>query len=216
MTQQSDNAPGTTLFPNIGDFHTMLSQELSGLTDEQLDFTSDQWAWSEWSIRRNASHAASGGLRWILGRWADSNLAEGIDLPDDAMEIVNSGARWLDEDKYHSVDSILLKLREGLDVCEAVLAKETVGSMRSRELAWSNTGQAAQMAEAHPRGRRVDNSDSETAWIDLEYTYRHIWFEAMTHLYNVQRLKRAQGLTAAVELPEEGYHTIPSWDTSEP
>ena len=216
MTQQSDNAPGTTLFPDIGNFHSMLSQELAGLTDEQLDFTSDKWAWSEWSIRRNASHVSSGGLRWVLGRWADANLAEGIPLPDDAMEIVNSGARWLDEEKYHTVDSILLKLKEGLDLCDAVLAKQTVGSMHSMELPWSNTGQAAQMAEAHPNGRRLDPSDPEKAYIDLEYTFRHLWFEAMTHLYNIQRLKRAQGLSANVQLPDEGYHTIPSWDSSEP
>jgi hypothetical protein len=216
MTQQSDNAPGTTLFPDIGNFHSMLSQELEGLTDEQLDFTSDKWAWAEWSIRRNASHVSSGGLRWVLGRWADANLAEGIPLPDDAMEIVNSGARWLDEEKYHTVDSILLKLKEGLDLCDAVLAKQTVGSMHSMELPWSNTGQAAQMAEAHPNGRRLDPSDPEKAYIDLEYTFRHLWFEAMTHLYNIQRLKRAQGLSANVQLPDEGYHTIPSWDSSEP
>ena len=216
MTQQSDNAPGTTLFPDIGNFHSMLSQELEGLTNEQLDFTSDKWAWAEWSIRRNASHVSSGGLRWVLGRWADANLAEGIPLPDDAMEIVNSGARWLDEEKYHTVDSILLKLKEGLDLCDAVLAKQTVGSMRSMELPWSNTGQAAQMAEAHPNGRRLDPSDPEKAYIDLEYTFRHLWFEAMTHLYNIQRLKRAQGLSATVQLPDEGYYTIPSWDSSEP
>jgi hypothetical protein len=216
MTQQSDNAPGTTLFPDIGNFHSMLSQELEGLTDEQLDFTSDKWAWAEWSIRRNASHVSSGGLRWVLGRWADANLAEGIPLPDDAMKIVNSGARWLDEEKYHTVDSILLKLKEGLDLCDAVLAKQTVGSMHSMELPWSNTGQAAQMAEAHPNGRRLDPSDPEKAYIDLEYTFRHLWFEAMTHLYNIQRLKRAQGLSANVQLPDEGYHTIPSWDSSEP
>ena len=216
MTQQSDNAPGTTLFPDIGNFHSMLSQELEGLTDEQLDFTSDKWTWAEWSIRRNASHVSSGGLRWVLGRWADANLAEGISLPDDAMEIVNSGARWLDEEKYHTVDSILLKLKEGLDLCDAVLAKQTVGSMHSMELPWSNTGQAAQMAEAHPNGRRLDPSDPEKAYIDLEYTFRHLWFEAMTHLYNIQRLKRAQGLSANVQLPDEGYHTIPSWDSSEP
>ena len=97
MTQQSDSDPGTTLFPNIGNFHSMMSQELAGLTDAQLDFTSDQWAWAEWSIRRNTSHVSSGGLRWMLGRWGEANLAEGIKLPQDAMEIVNSGARWLDE-----------------------------------------------------------------------------------------------------------------------
>ena len=216
MTQPSDNAPGTALFPNVGAFHSMLSQELAGLTDEQLDFTSDKWAWAEWSIRRNASHVSSGGLRWMLGRWAEANLTEGIPLPDDALEIVNSGARWLDEDKYHTVDSILGVLKGSLDLCDAVMAKQTVASMRSMELPWSNTGQAAQMAEAHPNGRRLDPSDPEKAFINLEYTFRHLWFEALTHLYNIQRLKRAQGLTATVKLPDEGYHTIPSWDSSEP
>ena len=216
MTQQSDDAPGTILFPNLGTFHSMLSQELAGLSDEQLDFTSDKWEWAEWSIRRNASHVSSGGLRWILGRWADANLAEGIAVSDESREIVDSGARWLDEQKYHSVDSILGVLKDGLDLCDAVLANQTVGSMRDMELPWSNTGQAAQMAEAHPTGRRLDPSDTEKAFINLEYTFRHIWFEALTHLYNIQRLKRAQGLTATVQLPNEGYHTIPSWDSSEP
>ena len=216
MTQQSDTAPGTTLFPNIGNFHSMMSQELAGLTDAQLDFTSDQWAWAEWSIRRNTSHVSSGGLRWMLGRWAEADLAEGMELPEDAMEIVNSGARWLDEEKYHSVESILVKLKESLDLCEAVLAKQTVGSMRAMELPWSNTGQAAQMGQAHTDGRRLDPADAEKAFINLEYTFRHLWFEGLTHLYNIQRLKRAQGLTPAVQLPNEGYHTVPGWDISEP
>ena len=216
MTQPSADASAASLFPEFAGFYNMMADELQGLTDDQLDFTSDQWGWSEWSIRTNASHVASMGFRWLLGRWADADLGQGASLPDDAEEIVNSGARWLDEGKYRSVESILGKLQESMGLCQHVLDRETVDSMRSRELAWSNTGQARQMAEAHPTGRRLDDADPEKAWINLEYTFRHMWFEEITHLYNIQRLKRAQGLTAAVELPNEGYWTLPDWDRSEP
>ena len=43
-----------------------------------------------------------------------------------------------------------------------------------------------------------------------------MWYEEVAHLYNIQRLKRAQGLAAKVELPQEGYWTVPDWDRSEP
>ena len=72
------------------------------------------------------------------------------------------------------------------------------------------------MGQAHTDGRRLDPSDPEKAFINLEYTFRHIWFEGLTHLYNIQRLKRAQGLAPTVQLPNEGYHTVPGWDVSEP
>jgi hypothetical protein len=34
-------------------------------------------------------------------------------------------------------------------------------------------------------------------------------------MYNIQRLKRAQGLEAAIDLPFEGYWALPDWDRSE-
>jgi hypothetical protein len=47
---------------------------------------------------------------------------------------------------------------------------------------------------------------------DLEGTGRHLYFEALTHLYNIQRLKRAQGLSAGIDLPRVGYYVLPGWD----
>jgi hypothetical protein len=49
----------------------------------------------------------------------------------------------------------------------------------------------------------------------LEATVRHIYFEETTHLYNIQRLKRAQGLQAVAELPGVGYWVLDGWDRSE-
>ena len=49
----------------------------------------------------------------------------------------------------------------------------------------------------------------------LEWTMRHIYFEETTHLYNIQRLKRAQGLSTVVDVPEVGYWVLDGWDRSE-
>jgi hypothetical protein len=45
---------------------------------------------------------------------------------------------------------------------------------------------------------------------------RHLYFEEVTHLYNVQRLKRAQGLPTVVVVPRVGYWVLDGWDRSEP
>ena len=37
-----------------------------------------------------------------------------------------------------------------------------------------------------------------------------------THLYNIQRLKRVQGIPTVVEVPRVGYWMLDGWDRSEP
>ncbi|MCI0800294.1 MAG: hypothetical protein J4O06_16065, partial [Chloroflexi bacterium] len=60
------DAPATARFPQFRDrIYQMVTAEVSGLTGEQLDFESDRWEWSKWSIRRNLSHMASGDVRWL-------------------------------------------------------------------------------------------------------------------------------------------------------
>ena len=46
--------------------------------------------------------------------------------------------------------------------------------------------------------------------------FRHRYFEHITHLYNIQRIKLAQGLTTETEVPMEGYMALPGWDLSKP
>ncbi len=61
MTQSSinDSSPGSALFPEYESLYDLITVEVTGLTDAQLDFESDKWAWSEWRIRRQLSHMAS-------------------------------------------------------------------------------------------------------------------------------------------------------------
>ena len=58
--------------------------------------------------------------------------------------------------------------------------------------------------------------ESSKVVMTIEATLRHIYFEETTHLYNIQRLKRAQGLSTIVEVPRVGYWVLDGWDRSEP
>ena len=219
MTQPeiSGDTPGIEVFPQFRqEIYDMYRLELAGLTDEQLDFTSDRWGWSEWSIRFNLSHVASGDFRWLLQRWGENLFTDGLPEIDDWEGIIDSPYdRRLDETKYWAVDDIFAVLRKSMDFVCSILEEETVDSMRSKELRSSVSGQLHWL-EAHPNGVREDPDEPPWGYINLEATFRHRYFEYMTHLYNIQRLKKAQGLEIAVDVPLVGYHALSDWDRSEP
>ena len=214
----SDDTPATVLFPQFeSELYRMIFAEVEGLTDRQLDFESERWKWSAWSIRRNLSHVSSGDFRWLLIRWGDQLFPNGLpDVGDLDSLVASPYDRRLDEDKYWDVDVILEKLRQGLALCQSVLSRETIDSLRHKEIKNDNSAQWQQFSQAHPGGIREDSMDPSTIYISLEVTFRHRYFEHITHLYNIQRLKRAQGLAARVEIPVEGYWALPDWDRSEP
>ncbi|MGH9879333.1 MAG: hypothetical protein ACRD5H_17015, partial [Nitrososphaerales archaeon] len=69
--------------------------------------------------------------------------------------------------------------------------------------------------QAYTSGLTLD-AESGKVVMTIEATLRHIYFEETTHLYNIQRLKRAQGLVTIVEVPRVGYWVLDGWDRSEP
>ena len=217
LRQLPDDAPATSMFPQFQtEIYDMYSTEVEGLTDQQLDFESDRWEWAKWSIRRNVSHVGSGDFRWLLLRWGEVLFTDGLPQIDDPEGVLRAPQdRRLDESRYWKMEDILGKMREGLDLCVSVLSKETVGSLRTREIKNPVSEQFHLFSLAHPRGIRPDPDDSSQVYIALEYTFRHRYYEYLTHLFNIQRIKRAQGLTARVELPREGYWMVSGWDTSE-
>ena len=219
MVQQeiAGDSPGTDLFPQFRqEIYEMYQLELAGLSDEQLDFQSDRWGWSEWSIRRNVSHVASGDFRWFLQRWGENLFTDGLPEIDDWEGIIDSPYdRRLDETKYWELDSIMEVMLKSMDFCCSILASETVNTMRSKEIAATVGGQLHWL-EAHPNGVREDPNNPPQGYVTLEATFRHRYFEYLTHLFNIQRLKKAQGLEVQVDIPFVGYHALPDWDRSEP
>ena len=56
MAEISKTDPGTNLFPEFENLYDLISSEVVELDDAQLDFTSKDWSWSEWSIRMQLRH----------------------------------------------------------------------------------------------------------------------------------------------------------------
>ena len=213
-----NDAPATILFPQFeSELYEMIRTEIEGLTDEQLDFDSDLWEWGLWSIRRNLSHMASGDLRWFWQRWGHVLFPEGLPEGGEYEGLLDSPHdRRLDEDLYWDTGVILEKLRLGMDLAWRILNRETVGSLRERTVDGGGSGFFAQYPQLFPGGVKPDPNDSAKSLITLEASFFHRYYEYITHLYNIQRLKRAQGLEARVEIPFEGYWAMDDWDRSEP
>ncbi len=211
-----DDAPGSAMFPEFGGLYALIEAEVDGLTDEQLDWTSERWGWAEWSIRRQASHMASLLFRWMLLRWGDTLFPDGEHGVEDLYGLAQSPTdRALDASRYHDIGDILAKLQEGIALTQRVLAERNVGFLRSNTLTVEYSPTRAQMNRVYPNTTSVD-ADAGTETTSLEATIRHMYFEETTHLYNIQRLKRAQGLPTVVETPPIGYHMLDGWDRSEP
>ena len=216
---RADDAPATATFPQFeSQLHQMTAAEVMGLTEQQLDWLSDRWEWSKWSIRIQVSHMGLFIPNWLLRRWGEHLFPEGwSELGELAEWTQSSNGPWLDEGWYWAMPTLLEKVDHGMRLAQYILARETVGTMREKEIFLQITSPSWRRTSlAHPTGFRWDPNDAASSYITLEATFRHLYFEAITHLYNIQRLKRAQGLTAIVEVPFEGYHALADWDRSEP
>ena len=118
-----DDAPANALFPEFETLYDLIAPEVEELTDEQLDWTSDQWEWAHWSIRRQTSHMASLLFRWLVVRWGDTVYPDGDHGVENVESLaVSANDRALDV-RYHDMDEILGKLREGITLAQSVLAE---------------------------------------------------------------------------------------------
>ena len=218
MTQHpvADDAPGTVLFPEYESLYDLVAAEVRGLAGAQLDFESERWEWSKWSIRRQLSHMASLIYRWLLIRWGVTLFPEGGHGVEDVPGLAESAFdRRMDERRYWQSGVVMGKLKTAIELAEGVLSERNAGYLRRHTLTRDHTPEWALMSRAHPTGIYPSDDPSKSI-MTLEASMRHIYFEEITHLYNIQRLKRAQGLATAVDLPRVGYWTLEEWDTSEP
>jgi hypothetical protein len=217
MTQQivPDEAQGSILFPEYATLYDLVGGEVEGLTDVQLDFTSDNWAWAAWSIRRQLSHMANLIYGWLLVRWGDILFPQDYHSEGERKGWTTSGFDpRLDETQYWEVAVILHKLRDAMTLAQQVLADHTVGFLRQHTYLRDFPAHWHLMIQAHPNGV-TPAEEPDKLVMTLEATFRHMYFEEITHLYNIQRLKRAQGLPTVVEVPRVGYWILDDWDRSE-
>ena len=212
-----DDAPATALFPACGQLPNLARAEVLGLSDQHLDWVSDRWEWSRWSIRQHVSHVVALVYLWLLERWGPQLFPEGVGLAGRDYQTLLSVEHGLqlDERLFPDMAAIRPPLENAANLALQILRRETVASLRERTLIVELGPQWELLRKAHPTGIRPTGEPGK--WeMTLEATFRHLDFECIAHVYNIQRLRRAQGLIAVCELPHEGYITLPEWDRSEP
>ena len=153
---------------------------------------------------------------WMVVRLGQTLFPDGDHGIEDIQNLTASGFdRRLDDQRYRDLPVILHALQDGIALIQRVLAQRSVGFLRSHTNERTMGDHWRLMHQAHPGGLTFD-VESSKAVMTIEATLRHIYFEETTHLYNIQRLKRAQGLPTVVKVPRVGYWVLDGWDRSEP
>ena len=218
---QSDltNSPQLrTMFQDYWRIDSLVRAEVSELDDSILDWTSDHWGWSSWSIRQQTSHMASIPVLWLIGKWADQVFSDKLPMSPTRYAIFNSKQhdRRLDDQAFWRIEEILSALDEAISISKRVLINTTIQKARTMVVYRAPSDQWNLMRTVHPDGISPDPTTGAMIRMDLVATFRHIQNEFYTHIFNIQREKIALGIEPIVKLPDAGYHKAIGWDSKMP
>lgn len=211
-----DPGPGT--MPTYDLIVEWTAAEVAGLTDAQLDFDDRspdrEWMW--WSIRRQVSHIAWDSLIFPHRRcgaflWPDGNVPEPIDWDAHRLGPRATWDRVLDETKFHEMADLLAMARLGNSWLTQVVTGQSVEALRATVERIHGNYFWAYVITTLPRGaRQVDDPPGHIEYT-LEGSLWMVFYEQLSHVRTIQRLKAAQGLAPAVELPRVGYLRLPEY-----
>ncbi len=210
--------PSVGAMPNYATVIDWIVAEAAGLSAEQLDFDSldrdKEWMW--WSIRRQISHIAWDALVFTRRRcapflWPDGNVAAPIVWEHHRIGPSARFDRVLDETLFWQVPDLVDKARLGVSWLEQVVASQTIETLRATRESIRGTNFWKYVIQVLPRGARLDRDRPGYIEYDLEGSLWMVFYELSTHVRTIQRLKRAQGLALAVDLPRFGYLRLPEY-----
>lgn len=210
--------PAHVVWPDYQQFYTWLCHEVDGLTDAQLDFDSQdptqEWMW--WSIRRQVSHMAWDLLIIAYKRcgtllWPDCQAPSPIRWQDHTPLAAMKFDRRLDETLYWEMPVLLEKVQLGVTWISHVVATTPIATLRAMQTVRTGTPFWHHVMQVIPRGVWVDSHNPKDVHYTLEASLWMLYWEVLTHLNTIQRLKRAQGLPPRIAIPREGYLTLPEY-----
>src|SRR5215471_6841608 len=119
--------------------------------------------------------------------------------------------RVLDEHLFWHLEVLLDKVKLGVDWATRVVTTVPVDTLRATTSRHRGTPFWQHVIQVLPRGTWMDEHDSQFICYTLEASLWMLYYEVLTHLNTIQRLKRAQGLPTWVVLPRVGYLTLPEY-----
>ena len=192
--------------------------EIEGLTDAQLDFDDShpdrEWMW--WSIRRQVSHMAWDALVFSHRRCAELLWPDGNDPAPVVWEHHHSGPsmkydRVLDEDLFWHMPDLLEKLQLGISWLDCVVTEHAIETLRATVASVRGTCFWRYVIQTLSRGAEPDPKRETHIRYNLEGSLWMVFYEILSHIRTVQRLKRHQELPLVVELPRVGYLRLPEY-----
>ncbi len=218
------STPGQDVFPEYRNLADLFREETHGLPQELWEWRLPEKSWGAWSIKEQISHTAWIPYLFFLEFWPPVLYPDS--LPRDNSLVDTGGAdRMLDPVRFPENSDVLAALGDACALCREVLSKETLATLRKKELprkyspdkTWSNGERVMDYLQnlvlpAHERGFRKDGKDPFLYYQTLECTFRHILWEAYVHLITVQEFKRIKGLSIRSTVPRDGYAAMLRWE----
>jgi len=196
-----------------------IETEIAGLTDDQLDFDDlspeNEWMW--WSIRRQVSHIAWDSLVFTSRRcssllWPDGEVPSPIVWEDHLMgKEPPPWDRVLNEDLFWQVPDLIAKVEVGIGWLERVVSEQSIEALRADVKSVRGTPFWAYAITTLPRGAGPDPHRVGYLQYALEASLWMVFYEMLTHIRTIQRLKLHQGLDLAQDLPRVGYLRLPHY-----
>lgn len=195
-----------------------IETEVAGLTDEQLDYDDlspdKEWMW--WSIRRQVSHIAWDSLVFTSRRcgamlWPDGQVPAPIVWGHHLLGPDNKWDRVLDENLYWQIPDLIEKVGVGVGWLERVVSEQSIETLRGDVTSVRGTPFWQYAITTLPRGAGEDPDRSSHLQYTLEASLWMVFYEMLTHVRTIQRLKLHQGVEPAQELPRVGYLRLPEY-----
>lgn len=195
-----------------------MEAETAGLTTEQLDLDDlspdKEWMW--WSIRRQVSHTAWDALVFTHRRcadllWPDGNEPEPVVWKHHHLGKEMKYDRVLDEDLFWEVPDLIEKMSIGIGWLERVVAEQSIETLRADSTSIHGTYFWQYVITTLARGAGADPDRPGYIKYNLEGSLWMVFYEQLTHIRSIQRLKEFQGIPLAQELPRVGYLRLPEY-----
>ena len=210
--------PTSGAMPYYPHLVTWAEAEVEGLTEAQLDFDDvhpdREWMW--WSMRRQVSHMAWDALVFPHRRCPELLGPDGHDPAPVVWEHHHLGPsmkydRMLDEDLYWQMPDLFEKLRLGISWLERVVTEQSIETLRATVASVRGTHFWRYVIQTLSRGAAPDPDRETYIRYNLEGSLWMVFYELLSHVRTIQRLKRHQNLPLVVELPRVGYLRLPEY-----